>query len=476
MSASQGMSGSDVVKFAEKNGVKMVDLKFIDLPGVWQHTTVPAHRLKEDSFHDGFGFDGSSIRGFQAIHASDMLLIPDAATAQLDPFTREPTLSLICNVIDPITREPFTRDPRFIAQKAERYLKQTGIAETVFFGPEAEFFVFDDVRFDTQPNKAFFELDSVEATWNSGRDELPNLGYKVGYKGGYFPCAPTDTLVDLRAEMCIALESVGIEVETQHHEVATAGQCEIDMRFQTLTHMADQLMWFKYIIKNVARRNGKTATFMPKPIFGDNGSGMHCHQSLWKGDRPLFAGDGYAGLSETALFYIGGILKHAKAICAITNPGTNSYRRLTPGFEAPVNLAYSSRNRSASVRIPMYSPSPKAKRIEFRTPDPSCNPYLAFACMLLAGIDGVEKRIHPGEPLDKDIYALSPEELKEVPSVPGSLDEALKALRADHEFLLRGDVFTPDLLDTFIEFKRDNEVDPVRLRPTPYEFALYYDC
>jgi glutamine synthetase len=470
------MSPSEVVKFAQKNGVKMIDLKFIDMPGIWQHTTVPAHRLEEDSFHDGFGFDGSSIRGFQAIDCSDMLLIPDASTAQLEPFTREPTLSLICNIIDPITREPYSRDPRFIAQKAERYLKQTGIADTVYFGPEAEFFVFDDIRFDTQPNRAFFEIDSVEAKWNTGRDELPNLGYKVNYKGGYFPVAPTDTLADLRAEMCLALASVGIEVETQHHEVATAGQCEIDMRFQTLTHMADQLMWFKYIVKNVARRNGKTATFMPKPIFGDNGSGMHCHQSLWKGEKPLFAGDGYAGLSETALFYIGGILKHARAICALANPGTNSYRRLTPGFEAPVNLAYSSRNRSASVRIPMYSPSPKAKRIEFRTPDPSCNPYLAFAAMMLAGLDGVEKRIHPGEPLDKDIYALSPEELKEVPSVPGSLDEALKALRADHEFLLRGDVFTPDLLDTFIEFKRDNEVDPVRLRPTPYEFALYYDC
>jgi glutamine synthetase len=470
------MTPSEVVKFAEKHGAKMVDLKFIDLPGIWQHTTVPSHRLKEESFEDGFGFDGSSIRGFQAINASDMLLIPDASSARMDPFTKEPTLSLICNVVDPITREPFSRDPRYVAQKAEAYLKKTGIADTVFFGPEAEFFVFDDVRYDQQPNASYFFIDSVEGRWNSGREEFPNLGYKVGYKGGYFPVAPTDTLVDLRAEMALTLASVGIEVETQHHEVATAGQCEIDMRFSPLTSMADQLMWFKYIVKNVARRNGKSATFMPKPIFGDNGSGMHCHQSLWKGDKPLFAGDGYAGLSEMALHYIGGVLKHAKSICALANPGTNSYRRLTPGFEAPVNLAYSSRNRSAAVRIPMYSPSPKAKRIEFRTPDPSCNPYLAFAAMMLAGLDGIEKRIHPGEPLDKDIYSLSPEELKEVPSVPGSLEEALKALRADHEFLLKGDVFTPDLLDTWMEFKRENEADPVRLRPTPFEFALYYDC
>ena len=454
----------------------MVDLKFIDVPGIWQHTTVPIHRLHEDSFEDGFGLDGSSIRGFQPINASDMLLIPDPSSVQMDPFRAQPTVSFICNVIDPITRQPYSRDPRFIAQKAEKYLRSTGIADICFFGPEAEFFVFDDVRFDTQPNGAFFQIDSTEGKWNTGREESPNLGYKVPYKGGYFPNSPTDTLCDIRAEMCLALAAVGIDVETQHHEVATAGQCEIDMRFSPLVSMADQLMWFKYVIKNVARKNGKTATFMPKPIFGDNGSGMHCHQSLWKSDKPLFAGDGYAGLSEMALHYIGGILKHAKSICALTNPGTNSYRRLTPGFEAPVNLAYSSRNRSAAVRIPMYSPSPKAKRIEFRTPDPSCNPYLAFAAMLLAGLDGVEKRISPGEPLDKDIYALSPEELKGVPSVPGSLDEALEALRADHQYLLRGDVFTQDVIDTWIELKKDNEVDPVRLRPTPYEFQLYYDC
>jgi glutamine synthetase len=470
------MTPSEVLKFAEKNGAKMVDLKFIDLPGIWQHTSVPIQQLKEESFEDGFGLDGSSIRGWQPINASDMLIMPDATTARMDPFHTIPTLSLVANVVDPITREPYGRDPRYIAQKAERYLKSTGIADTCYFGPEAEFFVFDDVRFDSQPNQSFYIVDSVEGRWNSGREEFPNLGYKPGYKGGYFPVPPTDSLANLRAEMVQTLIEAGIYVEAAHHEVATGGQCEIDMRFSPLVNMADQLMWFKYIIKNVARRNGKTATFMPKPLFGDNGSGMHCHQSLWKNEKPLFAGDSYAGMSEMALFYIGGILKHARAICAISNPGTNSYRRLTPGFEAPVNLAYSSRNRSAAIRIPMYSSSPKAKRLEFRTPDPSCNPYLAFAAMMMAGLDGIEKRIHPGEPLDKDIYALSPEELKEVPSVPYSLDEALKALRADHEFLLKGDVFTPDVVDTWLEYKREHEVDPVRLRPVPLEYALYYDC
>jgi len=470
------MSPSDVLKFAEKHGAKFVDLKFIDLPGIWQHTTVTIQQLKEDSFEDGFGLDGSSIRGWQPINASDMLLVPDATTAKMDPFTQYPTLSLICNVYDPITKEPYSRDPRNIIRKAEKYLKSTGLADVCYFGPEAEFFVFDDIRYDSQPNQSFYFIDSVEGRWNSGREEFPNLGYKPNYKGGYFPVAPTDSLVNLRAEMVSTLQDCGIYVETLHHEVATGGQCEIDMRFLPMLQMADTLMWFKYIIKNVARRNGKTATFMPKPLYADNGSGMHCHQSLWKGEKPLFPGDGYAGLSETALYYIGGIIRHAKSICAFTNPSTNSYRRLTPGFEAPVNLAYSSRNRSASIRIPMFSSSPKAKRIEFRTPDPSCNPYLSFAAMMLAGLDGIEKRIHPGEPLDKDIYAMSPEELKEVPSVPGSLDDALKALRADHEFLLKGDVFTPDVLDTWIEFKTAAEVDPVRLRPVPLEFALYYDC
>ena len=470
------MTPSEVLKFAEKHGVKFVDLKFIDLPGIWQHTTVTVQQLKEDSFEDGFGLDGSSIRGWQPINASDMLLIPDPTTAKLDPFTQYPTLSLICNVTDPITKEPYSRDPRNIIRKAEKYLKSTGLADVCYFGPEAEFFVFDDIRYDSQPNQSFYFIDSVEGRWNSGREEFPNLGYKPNYKGGYFPVAPTDSLVNLRAEMVSVMQDCGIYIETLHHEVATGGQCEIDMRFLPMLQMADTLMWFKYIVKNVARRNGKSATFMPKPLYADNGSGMHCHQSLWKGEKPLFPGDGYAGLSETALYYIGGIIKHAKSICAFTNPSTNSYRRLTPGFEAPVNLAYSSRNRSASIRIPMFSSSPKAKRIEFRTPDPSCNPYLAFSAMMLAGLDGIEKRIHPGEPLDKDIYAMSPEELKEVPSVPASLDEALKSLRADHEFLLKGDVFTPDVLDTWIEFKTAAEVDPVRLRPVPLEFSLYYDC
>jgi glutamine synthetase len=470
------MSPSEVLKFAEKNGAKLVDLKFIDLPGIWQHTTVTIAQLKEDSFEDGFGMDGSSIRGWQPINASDMLLIPDPATAKMDPFTQYPTLSLICSVVDPITREPYSRDPRNIAAKAEKYLKSTGIADTCYFGPEAEFFVFDDIRYDSGPNQSFYFIDSVEGRWNSGREEFPNLGYKPNYKGGYFPVAPTDSLVNLRAEMVSTLVDLGIYVETAHHEVATGGQCEIDMRFKPLLEMADTLMWFKYVIKNVARRNGKTATFMPKPLYGDNGSGMHCHQSLWKGEKPLFPGDGYAGLSENALYYIGGIIRHAKTICAFSNPSTNSYRRLTPGFEAPVNLAYSSRNRSAAIRIPMFSSSPKAKRIEFRTPDPSCNPYLSFAAMMLAGLDGIEKRIHPGEPLDKDIYAMSPEELKEVPSVPYSLDEAIASLRKDHDFLLKGDVFTPDLIDTWIELKKTSEIDPVRLRPVPLEFALYYDC
>ncbi len=470
------MTPAEVVKLAEKSGAKVLDCRFIDLPGIWQHISFPAHRLTESTFEDGFGFDGSSIRGWQPINASDMLMIPDPGSARLDPFAKEPTLVMICNVVDPITREPYSRDPRFIAKKVESYVKSTGIADTIYFGPEAEFFVFDDVRFDQTANQAFYKVDSIEGRWNSGRDEGPNLGYKPGYKGGYFPVAPTDTLQDLRTEMVLEIEKLGIEVEAAHHEVATGGQCEIDMKFDSLLKMADALMWYKYVIKNVARRHGKTVTFMPKPLYGDNGSGMHCHQSLWKDGKPLFAGNGYAGMSEMAMYYIGGILKHAKAICALTNPGTNSYRRLVPGFEAPVNLAYSSRNRSAAVRIPMYSASPKAKRLEFRTPDPSCNPYLGFAAMTLAGLDGIEKKIHPGEPLDKDIYAMSPEELKEVPSVPGSLEEALIALRKDHEFLLKGDVFTADVIDTWIEYKMENEVNPVRLRPVPHEFALYYDC
>jgi glutamine synthetase len=471
------MTPSEVIKYAEKYGAKMIDCKFTDFPGVWQHITYPIHRLTEEAFEEGFGFDGSSIRGWKAIDASDMLMLPDPTTAIMDPFLAVPTLSVVCNVVDPTTREPYGRDPRYIARKAEAYLKSTGIADTVYFGPEAEFFIFDSVRFDSATNAAFYEVDSIEGRWNSGKEEGgKNLGHKPAYKGGYFPVAPTDTLTDIRSEMVMEMEKAGIEVETHHHEVATAGQCEIDMKFSTLTAMADQLLMYKYIVKNVAKKHGKTATFMPKPLYGDNGSGMHCHQSLWKGGKPLFAGNGYAGLSEMALFYIGGILKHAKSICALANPGTNSYRRLTPGFEAPVNLAYSARNRSAAVRIPMYSPSPKAKRLEFRTPDPSCNPYLAFAAMMMAGLDGIEKKIHPGEPLDKDIYALSPEELKDVPHVPGSLEEALDALRKDHEYLLRGDVFTADVIDAWLDMKTTKEADAVRLRPHPMEFALYYDC
>jgi glutamine synthetase len=470
------MKPGDVVKYAEKHSAKMIDCKFVDFLGTWQHITYPIDRL-ESGMDEGFGFDGSSIRGWAVINNSDMLMLPDPASAMMDPFLKVPTLSMICDVVDPITREAYGRDPRSIARKAEAYLRSTGIADTAYFGPEAEFFIFDDIRFDSSINRSFYEVDSAEGRWNSGRNEDGgNLGYKPGYKGGYFPCAPVDTFTDLRTEMVMVMQACGIEVETHHHEVATAGQAEIDFKYNTLVKTADQTMWFKYICKNVAKRHGKTVTFMPKPLYGDNGSGMHTHQSLWKNEKPLFAGDGYAGMSELALYYIGGILKHASAICAFANPTTNSYRRLVPGYEAPVNLAYSARNRSAAVRIPMYSPSPKAKRIEFRSPDPSCNPYLAFSAMLMAGLDGIENRIHPGEALDKDIYSLSPEELKEVPHVPKSLDLALDALRRDHAFLLKGDVFTPDLLDAWIDYKTEFEIDPVRLRPVPLEFGLYYDC
>jgi glutamine synthetase len=469
------MIPKEVMKMTKDQAVKMVDLKFMDYPGMWQHLTVPISQLEEDSFEEGFGFDGSSIRGWQAIHASDMLLLPDPATAVMDPFTAAPTLSLICNIVDPITKERYSRDPRNIAQKAEAYLKSTGIADTAFFGPEAEFFIFDDIRYDSQPNCSYYYIDSVEGQWNTGRAEGPNLGYKSRYKEGYFPVPPTDSMNDLRTEMVLVMQQVGIAVEAQHHEVASGGQAEIDMRFNSLTKIADSLMWYKYIVKNVARKHGKTVTLMPKPIFGDNGTGMHCHQSLWKGGQPLFAGNGYAGLSDMALWYIGGILKHAAALCALVAPTTNSYKRLVPGYEAPVNLAYSSRNRSAAIRIPMYSPSPKAKRVEVRFPDCSSNGYLAFSAMLMAGLDGVQNKIDPGQPLDKDIYELGPEELKGVPSVPGSLDAALTALENDHEFLLKGDVFTQDAIDTWIDYKRKREVDPVRLRPHPYEFVLYYD-
>jgi len=469
------MTPKDVLEMAKENNVEMVDLKFIDFPGIWQHFSVPVGELDESSFEDGFGFDGSSIRGWQAINASDMIILPDPSTAMMDPFRKYPTLSLICNIFDPITKEPYSRDPRYIAQKAEKYLKSTGLGDTAFFGPEAEFFVFDDVRYDQTANSGYYMVDSVEGIWNSGRDEGPNLGYKPRHKEGYFPVPPTDSLEDLRVEMVMEMQKCGIHVEAQHHEVATGGQCEIDMRFSPLVEMADKLMLFKYIIKNVAARNGRTVTFMPKPLFEDNGSGMHTHISIWKDGEPLFAGNEYAGVSEMALHFMGGILKHAKAINALTNPTTNSYKRLVPGFEAPVLLAYSARNRSASLRIPMYSPSPKAKRVEVRFPDPSCNGYLAFACLLMAGLDGIENKLDPGEAMDKDLYDLPPEELADIPTVAGALDEALDALEKDHEFLLKGNVFTEDAIIKWIEYKRENEVDALRLRPHPHEFFLYYD-
>jgi glutamine synthetase len=470
------MNAADLKKYAEKQGAKMIDCKFVDFLGTWQHITYPIERL-EEGLEDGFGFDGSSIRGWKAINNSDMLMLPDASTAQMEPFLKTPTLSLICDVVDPLTREPYSRCPRSLAKRAVAFLKSTGLADRAYFGPEAEFFIFDSVRYEEKQNSAFHHVDSNEGAWNTGREEAGgNLGYKPRVKGGYFPASPVDTLTDIRTLMVMTMQQVGIEIETHHHEVATAGQCEIDMKFDQLLPMADKVMWYKHVVKNVAHQHGKTATFMPKPLFGDNGSGMHTHQSLWSGDKPLFAGDAYAGMSEMALYYIGGLLKHAGAICAFANPTTNSYRRLVPGYEAPVNLAYSARNRSASIRIPMYSSSPKAKRLELRSPDPSCNPYLAFSAMLLAGLDGIENRIHPGEPLDKDIYSLSPEELAEVPTVPGSLDRALDALRKDHKFLLKGDVFSADLIDAWVAYKHENEVDHVRLRPSPSEFYLYYDC
>jgi glutamine synthetase len=469
------MTPKEVLEMAKENGAKVVDLRFMDFPGLWQHFSVPIRELEESSFEDGFGFDGSSIRGWQPIHASDMLVVPDAATAKMDPFYEAPTLVLICDIVDPVTREAYSRDPRNITKKADAYLKSSGIGDVAYIGPEAEFFIFDDIRFESTRFSAFYEIDSVEGSWNTGRDEGPNLGYKPRPKEGYFPVPPMDKFQDLRTEMVLTLENLGIETEAQHHEVATAGQAEIDMRFKPLLQMSDQLMWFKYVLKNVAYRHNHTVTFMPKPLFEDNGTGMHTHISIWKENQPLFAGDKYAGISQEALYGIGGILKHCRALTAFTNPTTNSYKRLVPGFEAPVNLAYSSRNRSAAVRLPMYSASPKAKRIEFRTPDPSCNGYLAFSAILMAVIDGIQNKIDPGDPLDKDIYNLPPEELAEIPSAPGSLDEALEALNADQEFLLKGDVFTRDAIDMWIEYKTENEINDVKLRPHPHEFYLYYD-
>ena len=465
-----------VFKLIKEHGVKIVDLKFTDMIGQWQHFSVTTSEFGPDAFEDGHGFDGSSIRGFQKIHESDMLLYPDPSTAFIDPFTKAPTLSLVCDIADPITKEPYSRDARFIAEKAEKYLRSTGLADTAFFGPEPEFFILDNIRFDQAANYGFYYIDSAEGIWNSGSDVRPNLGHRPRYKEGYFPVAPIDSLQDIRTEMVLTMQQLGIEVEVHHHEVATAGQTEIDMKRTTLTRMADNYMLYKYVTKNVAHRNGKTVTFMPKPLYGDNGSGMHVHQSLWKGGKALFAGNGYAGLSDMAMYYIGGILKHAPALCAITNPTTNSYKRLVPGYEAPVNLAYSQRNRSASVRIPMYSSNPKAKRIEFRCPDPLCNPYIGFAALLMAGLDGIINKIDPGKPLDKDIYEMTPEQLRDVPSTPGSLEEALAALEKDHEFLLRGDVFTDDLIETWIEYKTTREVKPMALRPHPYEFMMYYDA
>ena len=466
---------ADVLKLVKDNNVKIVDLRFMDLPGLWQHFSVPVHQLSEASFEDGFGFDGSSIRGFQAINESDLLVVPDAETAFLDPFTEVPTLALICNVFEPITKQRYARDPRAIAQRAESYLQYARIADTAYFGAEAEFFIFDDVRFDQKANCGFYYLDSVEGQWTSGREEGPNLGYKPRHKEAYFPVPPHDHFQDLRTEMVLNLERCGMIVEAHHHEVATGGQMEIDVRYSSLSRSADNLVIYKYVVKNTAIRKGHTVTFMPKPLFGDNGSGMHCHQSLWKAGKNLFAGEGYGGFSEMGMHYIGGLLKHSAALAAIIAPTTNSYKRLTPGFEAPVNLAYSRRNRSAAIRIPMVSANPAAIRLEYRPPDPSCNPYMAFAAMLMAGLDGIEKKIDPGKPLDKDIYSLGPQELKSVPSLPGSLEMALRHLEEDHAFLLKGDVFTEDLISLWIDYKREREVNPMRLRPHPYEFALYYD-
>jgi glutamine synthetase len=470
LEAGPAVAPKDALEFAEGTETKIVDLKFVDLLGRWQHVSMPLSAFDESAFVEGIGFDGSSIRGWQAIDESDMLLVPDPATAIVDPFTADATLSLICDIRDPVTGGPYDKDPRFVAKRAEEYLRSTGVADTVNIGPECEFFVFDSVSYDLEPQRTGYAIDSGEAHWNSGK---PGLGYTIREKEGYFPPAPHDTLQDLRSEMVLTLGELGIDCEFHHHEVASAGQCEINMRFDSLRKMADQVMVYKYVAKNVARRAGKSVTFMPKPLFGDNGSGMHVHQSLWKEGTPLFADkSGYAGLSQLARSYIGGLLKHAPAILAFCAPTTNSYRRLVPGYEAPVNLVYSQRNRSACIRVPMYSESPKAKRLEFRPPDVTANPYLSFSAMLMAGLDGIEKGIDAGEPADFDLF----EEATDIPQVPGSLEEALDALERDHEFLLKGGVFSEDLIRTWIDWKREHEVDFVRLRPHPAEFALYYDA
>jgi glutamine synthetase len=465
-----------VVQLVQQEGVEIVDLRFCDLPGMMQHFSAPAHELTVEVFEEGFGFDGSSIRGFQQIHESDMILKADPTTAIIDPFREHKTLNINCFVHDPVTHEAYSRDPRHIARKAEAYLKSTGIADTAYFGPEAEFFIFDTVEYGQGVNFAQYRVDSIEGHWNTNRPEGDNnQGYKLRPKEGYFPVPPSDKFQDMRSEMILTLERLGVDVEIQHHEVATGGQAEIDMRFDSMLRMADKLMLYKYVVKNIAYEAGFTATFMPKPLFEDNGSGMHCHQSLWKDGEPLFYGDGYAGLSDIGRWYVGGLLQHARAVLAFAAPTTNSYKRLVPGYEAPVNLVYSQRNRSASVRIPLYSPSPKAKRIEFRCPDPSCNPYLAFPAMLLAGLDGIQNKIEPPDPMEHDLFDMPASELAKIAHTPGSLEEAMDALEADNEFLRVGDVFTDDLIETWIDYKRVEEGDAVRLRPHPWEFALYYD-
>lgn len=470
-------NADEAIAFTRDQGVEFIDVRFVDLPGVWQHFTIPVEQFNADIFNEGLMFDGSSIRGFQAIHESDMKLIPDISSAFIDPFRTHKTLVMNFSIVDPFTNEPYSRDPRTIAAKAEAYLLSTGIADTAFFAPEAEFYLFDDIRYHSSPQHSFYYVDSEEAAWNTGRkEEGGNLGYKTQTKSGYFPVPPSDRMVDLRDEMVTNLEKVGLQVERAHHEVGTAGQQEINYKFDTLLHAADDLMKFKYIIKNTAFEHGKTATFMPKPLFGDNGSGMHCHQSLWKDGKPLFYDErGYGGLSDLARWYIGGLLHHAPSLLAFTNPSVNSYRRLVPGFEAPVNLVYSARNRSACIRIPVTSNSPKAKRVEFRIPDPSANPYLAFSAQLLAGLDGIKNRIEPPEPIDKDLYELPPEEHAAIAQVPNSLDEVLDNLERSHEYLTEGDVFTEDLIQAWIDYKRNREILPVRLQPSPKEFELYYD-
>ncbi|MFS8968916.1 type I glutamate--ammonia ligase [Synechococcus sp. 'PEA 65AY6A-5F PE A'] len=468
----------EVLQMIQDNDVQMVDLKFVDIFGTWQHVSFHSSMLTEQVFSEGLPFDGSSIRGWKSINESDMYMVPDPKTAWIDPFFQVPTLSLICNIIEPRTGQPYSRCPRSLAMRAVAYLQSTGIADTAYFGPEAEFFIFEDVRFDQTQNAGYYFVDSIEGRWNSGREEKGgNLGYKPRYKEGYFPVPPTDAHQDLRTEMLLTMAKLGVPIEKHHHEVATGGQGELGYRFADLITAADYMMIYKYVIRNVARKHGKTVTFMPKPLFNDNGSGMHTHQSLWKDGQPLFYQEGnYADLSETALYYIGGLLKHAPAILAFTNPTTNSYKRLVPGFEAPVNLAYSQGNRSASIRIPVTGKNPKAKRLEFRCPDATCNPYIAFSAMLMAGLDGIKNKIHPGEPLDKDIYDLEPDELAKIPSTPGSLLDALESLQKDHAFLLEGGVFTEDLIEAYIEYKIDNEINPINLRPHPYEFALYFDA